>query len=1583
MGNDSSGGPGNREVETGEDAGADGAFDSFLEKIAHAPRQSPEESDSSGGSNGAESPGRDTVLEETYEIIEPLTEAGGMGQVYLARDLHLGRRVVVKMIRTRRLDEEHRRLFEREARATARLKHPHVVTIHAFGFWEGCPYMVLELLRGQSLRERLDAGPISERRAIDLILEVVRGLGHAHRHGILHRDIKPDNIFVTDTGTAKLLDFGISRVDRDEENSEDGQHAALGTPGFMAPEQWRAREQDERTDLWGVGATLYTMLAGRPPYDPNRPATLFVDGIEPIRDYVSDIRASTEAFVECALSIEAGKRHADTEVMLEHLEAIRAELRETDELTGPPFRYLEAFGEQQADWFFGRDNETARLASRVEASAITALVGPSGAGKSSLLRAGLIPRLRQRQNAEILIVEPGDRPLRELQHALAPLVDDAEERFREPNYQPLRERPGLAGQILRGRVRSEDRPVVLVVEHLEQLVARGISEQRREAFAAALRSASDDMRSGVRVVCSLREDFLARLTPMPTLQDRLTRNMMVLGAPTTEALREALTGPLELAGYTWPEELVDRVVEEVASAPTPLPTLQIVMSRVWEMRDRSEKSFPSDALEQLGGISGALSAHADGVVDRLPDGESRRIARDMFCAVVTADGTARAAEREELLERFWDVDRAAAVLEQLVEGRLLRVSSSADEETVELAHEALVTRWGRLTRWRRDEAASKPLRERLTDAARHWEREGRPDALVWRGEMVERASEWQEGQAEQLTVSELEFLDVSREVSRREGWRRWTMFAAAVVLAVVAIIAVRELWPGEAEEKAREKATRMASLSGQVLATEPDLAVTLAGRAVRRNRSRETVSALHRALREDHLVGRRTVDAGVHDALATSKGESVLVFPNTGWSVTVWHPGSGQVDTVGLEGDIQPAVRVDGVGRLLFRSDSASRGIRCSQGSSVTRSVFGNLVAADGACHFPVLADDGRLGLVGAEPGSRDIRWLTAADGWTRRRIDLSPTGDRVLVVSRPTGSDAEFVVETLAYETGKTVQSFGSDTNIVDARFAGDGETIWSLEAGADDETGSVLKLRATDGAVRAEAHLPVTSTARLETADSGRRLAVGTPNGEGRVFRRSGETIRAIGQFRQSDDFKFGPAGKQLALFYDSEVRLRPVSAFDAGEGTKLAHRSSVSGLSFVPGADRFVTWSGNRGVLWDAEGRRLDTFLTSSSIRGLQPAPGGRRILAVTEVGVEVHQLWGQLEGMVTRHDGSVTDLEIGGQGSLLGSVSRNGDVRLHRLGEKDIASFQVERPHPRIAFRPGNSDFVVTGGKAVEFRDGDGEKRAEFVAEDPIDRAGWLPGGEMAWIATSQPGLGLVSPEEGLMEQFPVDSPVTAVEWSRDGHRVLVVGDGVAELRERDGTQVDRWTFDGRLADAAVAANTVRLAIVDAEGRLQFPGTSEWVPGHLRDSGTVEDAVFAPASTDVATLDASGRVTVWSGDEERSREFGRLRGARSIAYSPGGTYLLASSDSVTAVWRVKDGEPVAQLPAGASELEPRHITTDGTYAAFAGGRGGVEAYSLPVDKLLRVARRQASRPLTVEEMRRFGLGTRDASRTAARR
>jgi serine/threonine protein kinase len=549
-----------------------------------------------------------------YELIRELG-SGGMGSVYLARDTRLGRRVAIKF-----LQQPARSLSERfliEARATARCNHENIVVIHEVGEHDGHPYMVFEYLEGQTLRqwlrEHLAAVPMSGAhvpvppgRAVELMLPVVRALAYAHDLGIVHRDLKPENVMLTRAGAIKVLDFGIAKLlstpAPDEEFAIGGagpaavhNSALIGTLPYMSPEQMNLGAIDHRSDLWAVGIMLFELVTGEHPV-PSRAMDELVraanddDPMPSVRECMPDL-GPLAAIIDRCLIKNAQHRTASARVLLAELEALapgRGSVLVGDD--GSPFAGLAAFQEVDADRFFGRDRDIDYIVTMLRSRPLVAMVGPSGAGKSSLVRAGVIPALkRSGEGWDAYVVRPGRAPLTALASMLTQIPntartstgapesssmprDSAAHAVLRPAIARLSAEPGYLGARLRARASAKLRRILIFVDQFEELYTLGGPADERAAFLSSLAAAADDAASPVRVIVSMRSDFLDRLTENRHLSAEVARGLVLLPPMSREGLREALTRPVTACELRFePPGLVDRMVDALDATPAPCP----------------------------------------------------------------------------------------------------------------------------------------------------------------------------------------------------------------------------------------------------------------------------------------------------------------------------------------------------------------------------------------------------------------------------------------------------------------------------------------------------------------------------------------------------------------------------------------------------------------------------------------------------------------------------------------------------------------------------------------------------------------------------------------------------------------------------------------------------------------------------------------------------------------------------------------------------------------------------------------------------------------------------------------------------
>jgi serine/threonine-protein kinase len=259
------------------------------------------------------------VLQGRYRIVELIGD-GAMGSVYRADHLALGRAVAVKFLHARiASDPEARRRFDVEARAMSRVAHPNLVTVSDFGVEGATPYLVMELLVGRSLRDLLHTeGRLAPPRAVAVVRQVLAGLAHAHGHGIVHRDVKPENLLISAVEGlgehVRVLDFGLARLRDDTSGMTVASGLAVGTPSYMSPEQWLCLAVDARTDVYTVGILLHELITGRKPFVAEQPVDMMRLHRDtpppPMRQVAPEVPVSDklEWIVACALAKKPDER---------------------------------------------------------------------------------------------------------------------------------------------------------------------------------------------------------------------------------------------------------------------------------------------------------------------------------------------------------------------------------------------------------------------------------------------------------------------------------------------------------------------------------------------------------------------------------------------------------------------------------------------------------------------------------------------------------------------------------------------------------------------------------------------------------------------------------------------------------------------------------------------------------------------------------------------------------------------------------------------------------------------------------------------------------------------------------------------------------------------------------------------------------------------------------------------------------------------------------------------------------------------------------------------------------------------------
>ncbi len=1206
-----------------------------------------------------------------FQLIRPLGR-GGMGEVHLARDVNLGRKVAIKVLRPDALGS--REAVERflfEARTTARFNHPHIIAIYHVGEVRGSPYVALEYLEGETLRQRMARARMSHTEAVRTALAIAEALAEAHAHSVLHRDLKPENVMIPRDGRLRVLDFGLAKVTGGADAEEPGREglpgegdAALatfetqegaisGTPRYMAPEQWSGQPASTAADVWALGLILYELIAGEHPLSGEGPFQIVfeVTRPEPLPQCSREAGEEVAQLVDRCLDKDAEGRPSIGEVV----QGLSEALPDSDRaIVGgeSPFVGLIPLGERHRGRFFGRDAELGAFLERLRDEPVLPVVGPSGAGKSSFVEAGILPRLREQRPWTVLDLRPGRDPMRALAARLlwgesltgpgatfdtdAGCATDAPterspstgsvvelDAFGRELAAELAASPARLALRLERIAEREGQPVVLVVDQLEELCTRSDDPVVRRVFMEALCLAADDPLGPVRVIFTLRDDYLGRLAEGEVAREVLGR-VTVLRSPGPAALSEMLTRPVEASGYCFDDPgLVAEIVDSIRDEAAALPLLQVAGQGLWDRRDRVDHRLTRVAYEELGGVGGLLARHADGVLEGLSSSRVKT-ARLILLRLVTAEGTRQGLQRDELLSRTGD--EGEHVLDLLIAQRLLtsRKSRGDDEAEVEieLVHESLIEHWDQLADWILEGRGEAGFLREARQAAELWERRGRRPDELWSDEALRDGLRSLERLGPDAPHSVVDFLHQGRDRERRRRTRRWLLLACA--FAVLAFFAVSMTFMarlasqqrGRAEEARQQEALRRAEaeLDGALVAYNRLAPVD--SRAKLRS-SMET--------RDDPAARDLWVKLQRHPLWrAQDLGSGPLAVD--------WTPDGRQLVVAVTDG-------------TLHLLDPHSHGARVLRGHT------GMVYAVDVGPRGQWLVSGtstGEVGLWNLAAGSYrllDRRELTVLG------VKFTPDGEEVVVV-----------------DFGGWVRSLDVHT----------GDVVWEVDVGS-----------------------PVLA---LDMAPDGTRCAIGTESGVVILLEaRTGERLARCEHDASLFEVAYDPTGRWLAAGDNGGVvRLWDASA--CGEGQVVArHGGRVSSLAFSPdGTTLAVAGAGDEIRSWDvATGAAVwESPANPGGVRGLSWEPGGRLLAAAgLDHAVRVWHTDNEIRKMPQRgHASYALRVRFGPDGELLTTRSADGSARV--WSGSDGEERLVLRPPPGsgwgLAHHP-DGEIVATGGR----------------------------------------------------------------------------------------------------------------------------------------------------------------------------------------------------------------------------------------------------------------------------------------------
>jgi WD40 repeat protein len=1053
-----------------------------------------------------------------------------------------------------------------------------------------------------------------------------------------------------------------------------------------------------------------------------------------------------------------------------------------------PYPGLRSFTADEAALFLGRETETAAVVNRLRRQSLLVVAGPSGSGKSSFVHAGVVPSLPE--GWRVVSLRPGRQPFEALAARLGEIGVRA-------SAAALEETPAALGEALRGAG-----PVVLVVDQFEEAFTLVEAEVTSRLAAALAFAAHGD----VRVVLTLRDDFLARANQLAPLTDRLSSALVLLATPAPADLLRIVVEPARRAGYDFDDpDLPGRMVAEVAGKPGALPLLAFTAASLWEQRDRHFRQLTERAYRALGGVGGALAQHADGLLAKMTAAERAKV-REAFRHLVTSEGTRATLSRTELAELAGE-----PVVEKLIAARLL---GSSEERQVEIVHEALVVSWPRLVGWRREDLEGGRLLDQLRIAARTWQERGRPRGLLWREEALAEYKLWRARSPAALTEGERAFAAASlREETRGRRWRRG--LAAAVILALGATAILLYLVGRQSERLAAENRRRLlASYEDQgrqlLLAGDAQRGLAYLVEARAQGADDPTLGFLVARGIEQLAPQRRVmIDQDLLLGAFFGGGERVMTVARGG-QVVIWEAGAEKRRMKGHESGVK-AVAAEGDRVLTAGSDRKARLWRTD----------GQLLAT--LAHAGEVTDVG-FGGERLITGSRD----TTAKIW-------EASGDLVatLPANAPVAAVAlspDSVVAITGTETGE-VALWKSGTRAATLRATGESVSR-VLVAGDRIAAASGSFVEVWDLAGAAVARLEHQGRLRdLAASPDGTRLLTASQDGTGRVWdAQTGKLLAVLvghegwlfmARFCANDRIVTGGTDRTVRLWDAQTGQLQRTLV---GHRDLVRHVACAEGKVLSAGFDRTAR-------LWDPDlapvRRRIDTGVT---LGDFALSLDGTRLVTVG------------LEGKV-----EVRDLV---KGKTLATLGRPATHPISARFTKDGRQVVLALFDEKLA-----ELWDVDGAKLVRTFAGHTDRvgRAEVSGDDLLTAS--RDGTARVWSLATGQELREVSGHEGW---------VLAVGLSPDGKTLATGGQDQTVRLWRDAqplhilrghsSWIQRVLFDPTGARLLTTSS-------DATAKIWDVTSGDLLSSLEAHSVSCTAAAWSPSGTLVATIGDDDRAAIW--------------------------------------------------------------------------------------------------------------------------
>ncbi len=1142
-----------------------------------------------------------------------------------------------------------------------------------------------------------------------------------------------------------------------------------------------------------------------------------------------------------------------------------------------PYRGLLYFREEDAPFLFGREAAVEQLMNAVENQNFVAVVGASGSGKSSVVRAGLVPRLRRNSGRvwEIATVVPGDRPMHALATVLLPFLEPGmteADRLIEANKLARAIEAGDVGlrdvsQRVLAKQTGTDRLLVFV-DQWEELYTLTSDETVRRHFIDELLEVS--ARAPVSVVLSLRGDFVGHALAYRPLSDRLQGAQVNLGPMSRTELTAAIQNPAEKVGITFEHGLVERILDDAGQEPGNLPLLEFVLKQLWD--DRGHGEFLHSAYEEMGCLQGAIATKANEIYDKLSVAEKQTVQR-IFLQLATpgeqGDYTRRRASFAEIGAG------SIQVLERLTDARLLVTSPALETGAgaIELSHEALIRNWDKFRAWLDQDREFLLWRKRLAGFVDLWIRNARRESGLLAGAFLGEAEKWLDERADRLSPEEREFISASTACRKREqdrtNRRRNVVVASVAGLGLVALAfgIYSQIERRHADMEAnRSLALQLSAQSGQMAVKWPADALLLGAAAVSRQATYETKDNLFRLL--------TSLPSGLTGLLWGHTKEVLAV---------AFSPNGKMLATGGNDGAVifwDAAQRRPVGGRLQAHAGAVL---------SVAFSPDGKILATAGTPKSVMLWD-----VANRRPLGEPLQGFTSAVS----RIVFKPDGKAFVTIDwQEKASLWDTASHKLLAEPGK-----GSLEDVWNIVCPPNGNMVAIGQRGLDVVLWD-LERRMPVGRPLMQYTGPPWLTAfspdgkRLATAEqrsitlwdvaSGKRLGEPMEGGTGEV-----------------SSLTFSPDGAILA----SGNSDHNVTLWDANSREPLApgfkeHTGDVTSLAFSPDGTTLASGSIDRtAILWDVAGMQLSRELRhrAGQVNSVAFSADGNT-LAVAD---DEASLWNltsrKLPGETLPASGGLVNVAFDSEGNLVGAGMD---------GKVTVWSAESRRP--------------LAEPLAVYVR---GVRRVAFTADRKTLAAATFDGPVPLWDLASRKPLG-----EPLRHGL---GPVMAAAFSPDGKMLATAGEDLTivlwDVASRTPSGEPLKGHRNPAWSLAFSPNGKMLASGGSDGIaiLWDVASRKALGSPLKLDGGIMGIAFHPRDPVLATASSDGTVILWDlisrqplGDpfREHSAE------VSSIAFSPDGKTLATGGwDRSVVLWDVRrDAE---SLMARACQIVNRNLTGD---------------------------------------------------------